>query len=106
MEITLLRLTSAVRSVVAERLKKLDTVPKSVSEIKENNLQIFRFDFKSAKNRVMEFLTNLMQFDEQDKEFVEQFNSGKYRPELLFPKEVILRRILVHPMALWKIAHK
>ena len=65
-----------------------------------------KFDFESAKNKVMEFLTNLMQFDEQDKEFVEQFNSGKYRPELLFPKEEILRRISAHPMAIWKIICK
>lgn len=79
-------------------------------QIKASLLPVLRksekFDFESAKNRVMDFLANLMRFDEQDKEFVEQFNAGKYIPELLFPQEEILRRISAHPMALWKIVRK
>ena len=66
-----------------------------------------KFDFESAKKRVMDFLPVLMRFDDRDLEFIEQFNNGSYRPELLFQdEEEILRRIASHPMALWKINHR
>lgn len=42
---------------------------------------------------------NLMPIDSRTR-LLSGFNSGKYRPELLFQDEEILQRIASHPMAL------
>ena len=38
----------------------------------------------------------------EEKEFLDEFESGEYIPELLFEDKDILNRIKNHPMALWK----
>ena len=55
-----------------------------------------------VQNRVNEFLTENIYFNEKDVEFLKKFNKGYYHPELLFESEEILERIKNHPMALWK----
>lgn len=62
-----------------------------------------RFDFESAKVEVKEFLVKLTMFTEEEKSFIENFNSNVYQPELLFKDTEIVERIKNHPMAIWKI---
>jgi predicted nucleotidyltransferase component of viral defense system len=62
-----------------------------------------RFDFESAKVEVKAFLVKLMVFTEEEKSFIENFNSNVYRPELLFEDTGIVERIKNHPMAMWKV---
>lgn len=62
-----------------------------------------RFDFESAKVEVKEFLMKLTMFTEEEKSFIESFNSNVYQPELLFKDTEIVERIKNHPMAIWKI---
>lgn len=62
-----------------------------------------RFDFESAKVEVKEFLIKLTMFTEEEKSFIENFNSNVYQPELLFKDTEIVERIKNHPMAIWKI---
>ena len=50
------------------------------------------------ENAVAVFVKSMMQLDEADKEFIERFQSGDYRPELLFGKQ--LRHLEHHPVAL------
>jgi len=37
------------------------------------------------------------------KNFVDSFNQGEYKPEVLFDDHEIVERIKEHPMALWKM---
>ncbi|GHT37436.1 hypothetical protein AGMMS49574_30120 [Bacteroidia bacterium] len=62
-----------------------------------------RFDFETAKTEVKEYLSNLMILSGDETAFVEQFNQGNYRPELLFEDAEILGRIREHPMAAWRM---
>ena len=40
---------------------------------------------------------------ENEKQFVELFYKGIYKPEFLFDDKSIIERIIEHPMAIWKI---
>lgn len=64
-----------------------------------------KFDFEEAKRVVSLFLTELLDFSEQEKRFIEDFNAGHYIPSLLFDDSTIIERVESHPMALWKIQH-
>lgn len=64
-----------------------------------------KFDFEEAKRVVSLFLTELLDFSEQEKRFVEEFNAGHYTPSLLFDDSSIIERVTDHPMALWKMQH-
>lgn len=64
-----------------------------------------RFDLEAAKVEVKEFLVKLMVFTEEEKTFIENFNSNNYRPELLFEDPEIIERIKNHPMAIWKMSN-
>ncbi|MGL4520391.1 MAG: nucleotidyl transferase AbiEii/AbiGii toxin family protein [Phocaeicola sp.] len=61
-----------------------------------------QFDFEEAKRTVKEFLTSLVAFTDEEKRFIEEFNSNNYVPELLFDDKEIIQRIKLHPMAIWK----
>lgn len=43
-----------------------------------------------------------MALNNDEKEFVEEFNKKSYQPELLFGDPGIIERIKDHPMAIWK----
>lgn len=78
----------------------------SFSKIRQTLLPVIRksekFDFESAKAEVKQYLDNLMQLSPEEKAFINNFNSNKYTPELLFSDKIILENICEHPMALWK----
>lgn len=60
------------------------------------------FELESAKKLVKNYISNLMILTENEKKFLDRFESGNYNPELLFEDKKILERIEKHPMALWK----
>jgi len=61
-----------------------------------------RFDFEKAKQIVVEWLQNFMQFTDDEKRFINLFNSGEFHPEILFGDSEITHRVMNHPMAIWK----
>lgn len=61
------------------------------------------FNLINVKKVVKEYLTDLMQLTETEKEFLKEFRQKHYRPELLFEDKEIVRRLEKHPMALWKM---
>ena len=62
-----------------------------------------KFDLEEAKANVVSFLSKLLSLGEAEKNFIDSFNQGEYKPELLFDDGQIIERIKNHPMALWKI---
>ena len=62
-----------------------------------------KFDFEEAKANVVSFLSKLLILGDAENNFIDSFNQGEYRPEILFDDSDIIERIKEHPMALWKI---
>ena len=62
-----------------------------------------KFDFEEAKANVVSFLSKLLILGDAEIKFIDLFNLGEYRPEILFDDSDIIERIKEHPMALWKI---
>ena len=62
-----------------------------------------KFDFAEAKECVLKWLHEFLQFTPQEVEYINQFNGHSYRPELLFDDKDTLSRIKQHPMVLWRI---
>jgi hypothetical protein len=60
------------------------------------------FDLFVARERVKKYLTSLCEIDDNEKQFLSAFRSGKYKPELLFDGD-LLERVRDHPMAAWKM---
>jgi len=60
------------------------------------------FKLDHAKKVVIEYIEDLMQLTEREEGFLKQFKAKEYQPELLFDKTVIIQRLLMHPMVLWK----
>lgn len=61
-----------------------------------------QFDLPSAQKQVKAYLAELLTLDEKEKQFLDAFRQKEYQPELLFSDEAVLKRIVQHPMALWK----
>lgn len=61
------------------------------------------YDLENEKILVKEYLDKLLVLNKNEKEYIEEFKKGKYKPELLFDDNEIIERIKNHPMALWKI---
>ena len=62
-----------------------------------------KFDFEEAKTNVISFLSELLILGDAEKDFIESFNQGEYKPEVLLDDHEIVERIKEHPMALWKM---
>ena len=62
-----------------------------------------KFDFEEAKTNVISFLSGFLIPGDAEKDFIESFNQGEYKPEVLFDDHEIVERIKEHPMALWKM---
>ena len=60
------------------------------------------FDLNQYQERTKKYLEDLMQVSSKEREYMDRFVSGEYRPELLFDDVSIVTRIENHPMALWK----
>lgn len=44
-----------------------------------------------------------MMISDAEKEYLDRFEKGEYKPELVFEDDDILKNIKNHPMALWKM---
>lgn len=62
-----------------------------------------RIDLDKLKNPVTAFIEELFQsITSSDKEYIDSFNLGNYKPLLLFSSK-IAKKMEKHPMALWKM---
>ena len=77
----------------------------SQNKIKTDLLPVLRFgayfDLKPAREKVINYLKNLLNVNPQEQEFINQFGKGHFMPELLFDGD-ILENVKEHPMAKWK----
>ncbi len=55
------------------------------------------------KHTVKDFIEKLLVLTDDEKSFMNAFSKKRYRPELLFDDEEILRQIKNHPMVIWKM---
>lgn len=62
------------------------------------------FDLEERKNGAKKFLKELMVLTPEEKEYLDMFEAGEYKPSLLFSNEQILENIENHPMAIWKMS--
>jgi predicted nucleotidyltransferase component of viral defense system len=84
-----------------ERISRLN-----FSKIRSSLLPVLsrreHFDFEVAKVEVIGYLSKLLVFTDKERSFVEEFQRGSYRPELLFDDADAVAHIQDHPMAVWK----
>jgi len=85
--------TKGIDSITNQKIKR-DLLP--VIKRKDD------FELEPAKKLVKEYISELMVLTNEEKEFLDKFESGEYIPELLFEDKEIQDRIKKHPMALWK----
>lgn len=65
-----------------------------------------KFSMIDAVIIVKSFISKLMDLSDSEQKFINEFNNGNYKPELLFDDQDVINRIQNHPMALWKITNK
>ncbi len=61
------------------------------------------FNLEERKNASKKFIRELMILTPEETEYLNLFESGEYRPELLFSDKQILDNVAGHPMAFWKM---
>ena len=83
--------------------ESLDKMPQN--KIKTDLLPVLRFgayfDLKPAREKVTDYLKEILVLTPQEKEFIECFDKGEYKPELIF-EGYMLNNVSTHPMAIWK----
>lgn len=60
------------------------------------------FPIDVAKESTSQYLTSVLTLSSKEREYLQNFSKGIYKPELLFSDPEIIKRIADHPMALWK----
>ena len=81
----------------------VDKIPQYLSStLKKDD----RFSMIDAVNIVKSFISKLMNLNTLEIQFINEFENGNYKPDLLFNDQDIINRIKGHPMALWKISNK
>lgn len=86
---------------------KLDAIDNlTFTKVRQTLLPVLRksvyVDLDGMKQDVKDYLSKLLVFTNEEKDYVNNFRKGRYIPELLFDDEEIIKRIKNHPMALWK----
>lgn len=61
------------------------------------------FNLEERKNEAKKFIKELMILTPEEAEYLDRFEAGEYRPELLFSDKMILKNVEKHPMAIWKM---
>jgi len=111
------QMESLRKSVVFYLAVGTDDVPESISfkkmdaltyrDIRTRLIPMLRkkdtFDLGLTRERVKEYLTELLVFSDSEERFLSEFRNGRYLPELLFSVETS-ERVRNHPMALWKMS--
>ena len=98
-------------SISAEKINKtFDTSAidrLNFSKIRRDLFPVLRkkdnFHLEEWKIEVKKFIRELMVLTAEEAEYLDAFEKGEYRPELLFTDNQILRNIERHPMAAWKM---
>ena len=49
-----------------------------------------------------DYIKELLVLTNQEREYLDNFEQKRYKPELLFEESDIVKRVKNHPMALWK----
>ena len=65
-----------------------------------------RFDVAAAEATAKDYLRQLLNLTDRERQFLHFFAQKQYRPELLFDDSETLARIANHPMAIWKCEAK
>lgn len=93
----------AINDITSFDINRINTL--KWQKIKTDLLPVIRkkekFDLDSSKEKVYQFLNELLILTPDDQKFLEAFHEHQYIPELLFDGEM-LERVKQHPMALWK----
>ena len=61
------------------------------------------FNLEERKSKAKEFIRELMILTPEETKYLKLFETGIYRPELLFSDKQILENVAKHPMVLWKM---
>lgn len=64
------------------------------------------FNLDERKEDAKRFIKELMTLTPAEKEYLELFETGEYRPELLFEDDEIIWNIKEHPMAIWNMKNE
>lgn len=82
----------------------------TMAKIKKELLPVLgnpgHYDLDAEKAMAKKYIEELMILSESEKEFLELFDKGVYKPELLFDDVDIVGRIKNHPMAIWKCSNR
>lgn len=98
-------------SISAERINKsFDTSAidrLDFSKIKRDLFPVLRkkdnFHLEECKSGAKKFIGELMNLTPEESEYLDLFERGEYRPELLFSNAELLQNVAEHPMAMWKM---
>lgn len=60
------------------------------------------FDLEQVKLKVVNYLKELINLTQDEKNFINELKNKNYKPELLFNDTNIVKNISNHPMALWR----
>lgn len=60
------------------------------------------FQLDERKKLAKEYIAKLLVLTDKEREYLENFEQKKYKPELLFDDKEMVERVRNHPMALWK----
>ena len=60
------------------------------------------FPIDMVKESTTQYLTSVLTLSAKEREYLENFSKGVYKPDLLFSDPEIIKRIADHPMAMWK----
>lgn len=64
------------------------------------------YDLNEMQEEAKAYLAKLLVLSDSEKEYIERFKTGEYKPELLFEDTKILNNIVNHPMPAWKFLNK
>ena len=85
---------------------RIDTI--NQEDVKKELLPVLpknsKFGLVETKEAVVSFLKELLVLTDNEKEYLNEFSKGNYRPELLFDG-LYAERATKHPMAKWRIAN-
>lgn len=87
-----------------EKLEKQDIKTKLLPTLKDRNPRKSNVD--EMKQIVREYLKEILNIDDNTRQFYKKFQNGIYKPELLFTDKEIIERIKKHPMIMWKLNDK
>ena len=90
-----------IEDLTYENVQKLD-FRKFKTQLKPVIAKDDKFDIEKAKITAIEYLKELIVLSEQEKEYLSEFREKKYRPELLFDDEGVIKNIANHPAAMWR----